>query len=191
MRERLNLASRPFRNETLPAMGFAVAGVVLLGLTVEHALLIERLLPARTSALHQEVAALEAEATRLRSEAAGLRAPRPEPSAVTEWALLKNLVDRRAFRWTELFSRLEEVLPEGVRLVSITPEVKEGQVRLDVDAVVRSAEDGLELVQILQGRDEFADVYPLRVGKTADGGEFRYTMRYRAAPAPEGARGTP
>lgn len=192
MRERLNLASRPFRNETLPAIAFAVAGAVLLGLTAEHAVLIRRLLPARTSALHQEVATLEAEAARLRAEGAGLRAPKPQPSSVAEWEALEDLVDRRAFRWTELFSRLEDVLPDGVRLVSIRPEVKKGQVHLDVNAVVRSAEDGLEFVQILQGRSEFAEVYPLRVGKGAEGGEFHYTMRYRpAAAAPEGEKETP
>ena len=121
-----NLARRPFVNERLPNLVFAVAAVLMLGLTVRHAFLVRALLPGRTSALHDEVTRLEEESRRLRAEQASLRGVLPDPKAVARWVVIKELVDRRAFSWTGLFGRLEERLPEGARLVSIAPGVRKG-----------------------------------------------------------------
>jgi hypothetical protein len=179
----LNLASRPFRNERLPALlialGFTVAGAV----TVRHALAVRELLPGRTSGLARDVARLEAEQARLREEAGRLRGPRPEPGKIAQWALLKELVDRRAFSWSGLFAVLEEVLPPGVRLVSISPKIEKGERLLDLTAVARSNEDALELIRVLEDRPEFEDVLPrTRSGESEN--EFRYTMIYHPRPLP-------
>lgn len=178
MRAPLNLASRPFRNERLPALALGLAAVALLALSVQHAFFIRRLLPRETSALGQEVAALGAEMQRLRSEATSLRVPRPEPAVSSQWTIVRGLVDRRAFSWTELFARLERALPPGVRLVAIIPDVKPGYVRLELVAVARSAEQGLGLVRALEERPEFRDVYPLSADQAADGGHFTYSLKY-------------
>jgi len=176
----LNLASRPFRNETLPAVLFGAASVLLLALTAYHAFVVRGLLPARTSTLHKEVAALEAEAERLRAEGRAMKgAPTPEGRVIAEWSVLKDLVDRRTFSWTGLFARLEQVLPREVRLVEIAPDVERGQVSLDITAVARPAQVGLGLVGVLEGREEFEDVYPESVADQEGGAaEFHYTMRY-------------
>jgi hypothetical protein len=171
-----NLARRPFVNERLPNLVFAVAAVAMLGLTVRHAVLIRALLPGRTSALHDEVTRLEEESKRLRSEQASLRGVAPEPGALARWVVIKELVDRRAFSWTGLFARLEERLPEGARLLSIAPAVRRGEILLDVQAMVRSPEVGWQLVRALEEDGAFADVFPLSEGES---GEFHYTMRYR------------
>jgi Tfp pilus assembly protein PilN len=39
-------------------------------------------------------------------------------------AFLNQLIDARTFPWSALFDDLEEVLPDGVRLVSVRPEVR-------------------------------------------------------------------
>jgi len=175
----LNLASRPFRNERLPALVFGAACVLLAGLTVEHAVVAVRLLPGRTSALMKEVDDLEAEITRVRGEAQSLRRPRPDKATVAQWTLVKELVDRRSFSWTTLLSRLEAVLPPDVRLVSITPEPKEGILRLKIAAVSRTAEEGLALVGKLDARKEFSDVFLLSQTDAGDGGaECTYEMVY-------------
>lgn len=196
MRRRLNLASRRFRNERLPALGFGLGCLVLLAASVQQGLMIRRLLPGQSSALHREVAGLEEEAARLRSESAELRGvAQPDKTRVEEWQLVKDLVDRRVFRWTELFARLADSLPSDVRLVGITPAVKDGVVTLNVDAAVKTLESGLDFIRKLEERPEFADVYPKGVtnGRTGDD-EFSYVMRYLgegAAPAaePAGAKG--
>jgi hypothetical protein len=175
----LNFSSQPFRNEALPAVLFAAASALLIGITIYHAFAVRGLLPERTSKVHKEVATLEAELDRLRTEARSLKAPPPDGRVLAEWAVLKELVDRRTFSWTGLFARLEQVLPRDVRLVSIAPGVKEGQVQLEVVAVARPPQAGLSLVGMLESRGEFEDVYPVSVTEK-DGGtaEFRYTMRY-------------
>jgi Tfp pilus assembly protein PilN len=174
----LNLASRPFRNERLPALALGLAVIALLGLSVQHALLIRRLLPRQTSALGQEVATLTAEMRQLRAEALSHQVPGPEPAVLRQWTIVRSLVDRRAFSWTDLFASLEQALPPGVRLVSIAPDVKPGYVRLELVAVARNAEEGLGLVRALEARPEFRDVYPLSADQTAEGGQFTYSLKY-------------
>ena len=176
-----NLARRPFRNERLPNLLFAAAAVALVALTVRHAFVVRALLPGRTSALHDEVTRLEAEASRLRTEQGTLRGVAPDPKALARWLVVKDLVDRRAFSWTTLFARLEERLPDGARLVSITPTVQHGEILLDVQAVVRSPEVGWQFIRTLEEGGDFDDVFPL---SESQGGEFHYRMRYRPRTAP-------
>jgi cell division protein FtsB len=190
-----NLASRPFRNERLPSTLFGAAFVLLLVFTARHALELRRL-PARSTSLHREVASLEAESSRLREEARRLRGPKPDAATVAQWALLKDLIDKRAFSWTRLLGRLESVLPDGVRLVAIDPSVKKGEMRVELSAVCRTAQDSLTLVKVLEASDEFEDVYPVS-DTGGEGGESKYTMRYRplelppfVKPAESGAGGT-
>jgi Tfp pilus assembly protein PilN len=171
----LNLAGRPFRNERMGATAFAVAVTALVGVTVWHAVVIRNLLPARTSERHREVEALEGELTKLREEARSLKTETPPAPTLAQWNLVKELVDRRAFSWTGLFARLEQVIPEGVRLTSISPAVRKGQVDLDVDAAVRSREAGWDFVRVLEAGGDFYNVYP----RSEDGNEFRYVIRYR------------
>jgi Tfp pilus assembly protein PilN len=185
----LNLATQPFRNETLPLVLLAVGGLVLVLVTAQHALTIRRLLPDRTSAAHRKAAALEEEAARLRAEVRETRVAQPPSTVIAQWRLLKELVDRRAFSWTGLFSVLEEVLPPGVRLMSIAPRVDKDEVTLELTAAARSYERGLELIRILEDRPEFSNVYPVSRGDEEES-RFRYTMRYvpqepsAAIPAP-------
>jgi hypothetical protein len=182
----LNFASQPSRNETLPAVLFGAASVLLVAVTAYHAIVVRSLLPERTSKLHKEVAALEAEIERLQTEVRGMKAPTPDKGLLAEWGALKELVDRRTFSWTGLFARLEQVLPREVRLVSIAPDVKGGQVVLAITAVARPPQAGLGLVGALEGRGEFEDVYPVSVYEKEGGtAEFSYTMRYLPGVASE------
>jgi Tfp pilus assembly protein PilN len=183
VRAPLNLASRPLRNERLPALVFGLASCLLLALTVRHGFVLRQVLPDRTAALEQEVRSLDRQIEGLRREAASLRGRRPDPALVAQWGLVRGLVDRKAFSWTGFFALLEEVLPPGVRLVSITPSVKEGELQLDLSAVARAPEDGFSFMRALQERKEFQQVNLLGVGVGAEGAELAYSMRYLAPPA--------
>jgi Tfp pilus assembly protein PilN len=189
----LNLASRPSRNELLPSLLFYLAVAAALGVTVKHGLVLRRLLPDKTSALHARVTSLQTEAARLRSEGAALRGPAPEPAVVARWSELKDLVDRRTFSWTRLLARLERVVPQGVRVTAILPSVRGGRIELEITAQAQSTDAGFELLKRLQARPEFEDPMPVAVtesGREGEGAkEFRLKMRYRpdAAPAEEPA----
>jgi Tfp pilus assembly protein PilN len=175
----LNLASRPSRNERLPNLLVALLAVFVLALTAQHVLVVRRLRPGRT--LGPQVAALEQESRNLRAEGEHLRGARVDPAAAAHWSILKDLVDRKMFSWTSLFSVLEDALPLSIRLVSIAPSVQRGEVVLGLDAVARSKDDGLDFIRILEERDEFYDVVP--VSRGGEGGtSFHYTMKYKAVP---------
>lgn len=187
MKGRLNLASQRQRNERLPTLLLSVGCVALLALSAVHGLQIRRLLPRQSSALSREVADLETELARLRRESSELKSgPRPDKDRIDEWRLVKELVDRRVFRWTRLFARLADTLPEDVRLTSIAPTLEKGAVTLDLDAAARSLDAGLAFIKVLEDRPEFADVYPKGGVRTSPTGEeeFTYTMRYLDADAP-------
>jgi len=165
----LNLATRPFRNERLPALLLALAFTVAGAVTLKHALMVRRLMPGRTSGLARQVDDLEAERARLGSEVARLRAPRPEPAVLGRWTRLTELVDRRAFSWSRLFATLEEVLPNGVRISSISPHIeKSGLMTLDLQVVTRNNEDMLELIRLLDERPEFDNVLPRSWSRGSD-----------------------
>jgi Tfp pilus assembly protein PilN len=183
---RLNLATRRFRNERVPVLGFSLLGIVLLVVSVQHALVVRRLLPSHSSALQREVASLEAEEARLRKESADLRGgPPPEKARVEEWQFVKDLVDRRVFRWTQLFATLAQHLPRDLRLTGITPELTKGTVKLQLNAAMQSMDSGLAFIKTLEEQPEFQDVYPQSVGETPRSGEkeFTYVMLYLADPA--------
>ena len=190
-----NLATRPFRNERLPAVLMILALVAVVGLSVKHAFVLRGLLPSRTAAVEREVRALEEELRELQAEALSLPRPTPEARLLSEWQALRGLVDRRAFSWTRLLSRLEDVLPAGVKIVSVAPTVKDGRITVEIDAVGRTITDGFGFMKVLEATADFEDVVPSSVGEAqgGDGGEIHYRMKYTPTPplppkpSPEGA----
>jgi Tfp pilus assembly protein PilN len=187
----LNLASRPFRNETLPRVLVTLAAFAVVGLTVAHGLAIRRLRSASASAQQREAAELEAETARLQALARDLRAPRLSKETLTEWAAIRDLIDRRSFSWTGLFAQLEGLLPRDIRLQSITPRTRRGRLGLDLVATARSTQAGLDFMRVLETAEGFEDVYPPQVEPSAEGGKFTYSMTYHAVSAQPGAPPSP
>jgi Tfp pilus assembly protein PilN len=174
----LNLATRPARNERAAALGFGLAALLLVVLTVQHAFVVSRLASTAATTLEAEVASLDKEIALLREQEAGLRGPRSDPASLARWSLLKELVDGRAFSWTGLLARLETALPPDVRLVAIAPETKHGHIQLSLDAVARSAEHAVAFVKALEDRPEFEDVFVLQIDEEREGARCRYKMTY-------------
>jgi len=151
----LNLARRPFRNERLPTVALAAGCVGLVLATGGHVLVARDLAPGRSRDVASEVVAIEKEIDQLRAESGELRTVAAPPERLKEWAAVKKLVDRRMFSWTGLFAALEEAMPPGVRLVSVSPTEARGQTELTLVAVGRSNEDALALMASLQEHPEF------------------------------------
>ena len=84
-----------------------------------------------------------------------------------------NLVDRRAFSWTDLLARLEQVAaPGGAPGQSIAPHEPEGRRGADPERGRPAPhEDALALVKALQARQDFDDVF--LTGGSQDGPEGR------------------
>lgn len=179
-----NLATRPLRNERLPAVLLVAALVALLALSLQHGLVLRQLLPDRTSVVEADVRGLEGELQSLRDQTERLPRTQPEARARGEWEVIRGLVDRRAMSWARLLARLEDVMPAGVKLTSIAPSVKDGRILLEMNALGRTTGDGLGLLRVLQKASDFDDVVPSSVGEVVGGpgapetGEIRYSMRY-------------
>jgi Tfp pilus assembly protein PilN len=182
----LNLARRPLRNERLPTLLLAVGCGALAAFSVGHALAARDVLPGRTTDVERQVVTLEQEIERLRAESAELGAQSAPPTTLHEWAVVRGLVDARAFSWTRLLASLEETVPPTVRLVSIAPGEAEGRIEVKLAAEGRGVEDGLAFLKALQARKEFEGAFLTSVAETQQGIEFSYTMTYR--PVAEGGK---
>jgi Tfp pilus assembly protein PilN len=185
-----NLATRPLRNERLPAVLLSAVLVALLAASLKHVLVLRQLLPDRTSVVEAEVRGLEEDLRALREQTERFPRTKPDARDLGEWEVIRGLVDRRAMSWARLLARLEDVMPPGVKLTSIAPSVKDGRIRLDMDAVGRTTSDGLGLLRALQKADDFDEVVPSSVGEvvggagTPDTGQIRYSMRYTPSAQP-------
>jgi len=177
----LNLARRPLRNERLPTLLLSAGCGALLVFSAGHALAARDVLPGRTTNVEREVVALDKELDELRAESAELGARAAAPDAVREWAVARTLVDGRAFSWTGLLGSLEQIVPPGVRLVSIDPHEAEGGIEVVLNAVGRTAEDGLAFFKALQASKDFERPFLTGVADGPDGVDLSYTMGYRAA----------
>jgi Tfp pilus assembly protein PilN len=174
----LNLATRPVRNERLPALLFLLAAFALLLVTLQHAVIVYRLRPGGSRALHEEVARLREESKKLTQEASDLRGVTIAANDRVEWATLKALVDRRTFWWSKLLELLEDMLPPDVRIVAVTPRMKERQRYLDFVVHVRDHDAGLRFEQALRKRPEFDDVFIKSIDADGSEVEFQISTRY-------------
>ncbi|HEY7783950.1 MAG TPA: hypothetical protein VIB00_04450 [Pyrinomonadaceae bacterium] len=118
MNNKLNLASKPFTNRTLP---WVVTGVLLFFSLIAFAGIIRATRQANT-----EAAVIENEVRRLRQEEEGLRKEADKVKQSLSSDQLKTLkaahelVDRKQFSWSRLFVDLESALPGNVRVTRIS-----------------------------------------------------------------------
>jgi hypothetical protein len=186
---RINLASRPFRNERPLTLLAVIGALALVALSVQHALVLREQLAGRTSVADGEAERLGQELATQRESLLRLEVPEPERELLTHWRLVEELVDRRTFSWTGLLSLLEEVLPRDVRLVSISPRTSAREFRLELIAVARTQDVALSFFGQLEARPEFSQVYPQRLAEVAGGTELLVSMGYH--PAPVSSAGVP
>lgn len=180
-----NLATRPFYNERLVSLIMGFVAVIVLALTVSN---VTRLiaLSSRRSELRAQIGADEATAARIRQTAAEVQrgVDRKELVGLVGSAKEANaLIDERTFSWTTLLTYLESTIPMGVRLTSVTPEFKKGDIIITMMLVGRRFEDVAEFIDALEGTGAFYDAAPTVTELTEEGLE-RATVRALYLPPP-------
>jgi len=172
---RTNLSTRPFYNDRAVRLGLALAVVLGAALTAFNVLQVMSL-NARTGEMSARIQAAEEETTRYRQQARTVTAAvdREEIALVQDAAREANqLIDRRAFSWTELFNRFELTLPPDVRIAAVEPQLdREGRMLVRVSVYARRVEDlnafmdALELSggfrEVISRQDELQDDGTLR-----------------------------
>ena len=176
---RTNLSTRPFYNERAVRVGIVVAVVLTAALTAFNAAEILSL-NSRNSELVARAEAAEAKAADLRAQAQVTQKSVnvKDVNAVSAAAREANeLIDRRAFSWTDLFNRFEETLPAEVRIVSVTPQVDtQGRMLVAVTVISRNGEATEAFQDRLEDTGAFKDVIP-RQDEAMEDGTYRSVIQ--------------
>lgn len=187
MRVTLNLASRPFV-ELRPLlarlrMAAGVLAVLILVLWLTLHRLEKKAALADTNVSHwtHQTHALEQE---WESDQAMMR--EPENAATLEKSdFLNDLFARKAFSWTAALMDMENVLPGGVQVISMQPQMtKSGHVLLRLQ-VTGEREKAVELVKNLELSKHF--LHPRLAGEAAAQATTQGNSRAGFAPPPVSA----
>jgi hypothetical protein len=157
---RTNLSTRPFYNVRAVRVAIAAVAAVVLAITLFNVVQLVRLTAAQR-ALGSRAATAEEEAERLRAEAVRIRSQinPAELTVVAEAAReANNIIDRRAFSWTELFTKFESTLPPDVRITAVRPRLDGDEFLVSVGVEARRAEDLDAFMEALEDRGGFHNV---------------------------------
>ena len=157
---RTNLSTRPFYNLRAVRVALAIIAVAVVAITLFNVVQVARLMASQRT-LGSRAADAEDEAVRLRAEAAEIRAQinPQELKVVADAAREANgIIDRRAFSWTELFTKFEGTLPPDVRITAVRPRLERGAFLVSVGVQARRAEDLDSFMEALESEGGFQDV---------------------------------
>jgi Tfp pilus assembly protein PilN len=168
---RTNLSTRPFYNERVVHLLIALAGVIVLTVTLFNVMTVIQL-SRRNTELATAIGHDRSESERLTREAQRIRRgiDQKELASVAAAAREANdLIDQRTFSWTAFFNDLEATLPPEVMIVAVHPVVGRGATRITLTVVGRSAEEIDEFIEKLEGTGDFESILAKQTDRTDDG----------------------
>jgi type IV pilus assembly protein PilN len=158
MKITLNLASKPYLDVHSILKRLRILMCVLFVLAVPLWLLL-RAEQHKAQDATARVQAVEDNVRRLQQQQQSYQALMSQPqnaAVLTQSDFLNSLFRRKAFSWTATMTDLETVLPTGVQVLSIDPEVaKDGTVTIRL-RVSGARDRAVELVRNLEGSRHFA-----------------------------------
>jgi type IV pilus assembly protein PilN len=173
MKITLNLASKPYVDvgSIIKRLRILMAIFLLLAVPLWLTLRAER---KKAEASTARVEAVENSVQRLQHQQQSYQALMRQPqnaAVLTQSDFLNSLFRRKAFSWTATMTDLETVMPSGVQVLSIEPEVSaDGEVAIRL-RVSGARDRAIELVRNLEKSRHFA--YPRLAGEalaTSTGG---------------------
>jgi len=169
---RTNLSTRPFYNVRAVHVALGATGLILLVAMLFNVVQVVRLGMSQQS-LGARAGEAEEEAARLRVDAARILAQinPQELQAVANAAREANqIIDQRAFSWTELFGRFEATLPPEVRLTVVRPRLEEaGEFVVAIGVEAQQAEDLDAFVEALERDGGFRNTLAVQAQTGAGG----------------------
>jgi hypothetical protein len=69
---------------------------------------------------------------------------------------LNSLIDERSFPWTRIFMDLEQTLPPGVRVVSISPRLVDGRAELTLQVGTATDEGKIQFLKAIENSKMFS-----------------------------------
>jgi hypothetical protein len=157
----LNLSTQPFPAYRLVNLALFLIFALLLAVSVWQAYGFFQF-SAMARDIRDSERSIRAEAESLGSHVAALRSTLDQPEAsakLSEIGFLNGLIARKDLSWTRLFANLEEMVPDSVHLVSLSPDISpNGMVTLHLDVVGRSIADVSRFIEALEKSPEFEKV---------------------------------
>jgi hypothetical protein len=184
MSTKLNLASKPFSNRSLPWVVTAVMIVVAL-VSLVFVIRSTRQANAQAFVVQNDLNELNRQETELRRKAeAVLRTLTPEQLQTLEATHI--LVDRKQFSWSLLFADLESALPGDVRMKRIAVKgvarVNDRPVAdLELTVVAKSPSTVTDMIAKMNGAGSFYAVLvsqTIQRGRGETGAEYELAVRY-------------
>jgi Tfp pilus assembly protein PilN len=158
MKLRLNLATTPLENNRRFLVGYGLAGGVAFLLLLILSVQTYRTWRASHD-LRADVARSEDQIHNFTRAQADLEAYFKLPvtrQVLDRAAFLNSLIEQRSFPWTKIFSDLEQILPPGVRVISIAPRMQGGKVEVKL-LIGAASDDGiLKFLKALESSPVFS-----------------------------------
>lgn len=188
----LNLASRPFKNDTMLWVGLLV-GLLLLGWATwwnvqtysDHRALLDALQESSTSMRARFVDLEQRDERALRqieeTDLSSLWARSDKANEVIRW---------KSFSWTRLFNRLEQIQPWDIQMTSIHPVFRASpvgergsiedleQVPVSVEGVAKNLKEYFKLQRALIFDPHFDRVDPTNTSTDKNTGETVFRLRF-------------
>ena len=160
MKVRLNLSTAPQENRRpflAAAVLIAVIGVIALVLLVWAGFSSwqsNRQVRARMTALQDEIRQSTAEQNQLAAyfRTSGAR------DIMDRANFLNSLIDERSFPWTDIFESLEKTLPDGVRVVSISPKLVNGRAELTLTVGAVNDQQKVSFLRAMETSKSFSNL---------------------------------
>ena len=183
---RTNLSTRPFYNERALHGVLGVTALIVIALTILNLTQIV-LLTRRQSSLNSQASAASARASELRAQAVRTRqtVDAKQLDAISAAAREANtIIGQRLFSWTDLLNRLENTLPENVRITALRPSVeRDGTITVTMSVNAQGVDDIEQFMANLEETTAFSEVYPLD-DEPAEDGSVRASLEGKYVPAP-------
>ena len=181
----LNLASRPYEDKRLFIMTVVGISIIIAALLFTN---IDTYLRYRvqTQTTRASIAALDAqtEQERHRAEVVKQQISRIDVGALAkQTAFINTQLAQRAFSWSELLDRLENVLADDVRVTSIGPSFRpDGLVGLNMIVEAKTSDGLVEMLKRFNRDPHFANAFPSNEA-VMPGGGYRITLSVDYKPA--------
>ena len=160
MRIRLNLATSPLENDHRFVFGAAIVAAIgviaLVGLSWKA-----YNVQAANQARRAEISSIQTEVNSLTERRQTLENFFSNTNILEvrdRSAYLNGLIQERSFPWTRIFMDFEGVLPEGVRVTSISPKLITGHIELKLKVGAVSDEAKLKFLRALENSKSFSHI---------------------------------
>ena len=92
---------------------------------------------------------------------------RPENSKLKERAgFVNGIIDERSFDWTQMFMDLEKIMPVGVHVISIQPQLQKGHMFVRLTVAATTDESKIKFLHAMENSTAFSNVELLSVRGT-------------------------